>query len=162
MRYVVIKMQSLQYWSRSLAWNLRARATLRRCWCFCFTILFCWGVSTQLVWWMISLAWKKIFHVEFPPLSLRRILILWLNWFSTKLAKDSMLRLVSALVGRRYNHVQRVKQSAKVKKYLKPSYEGIKHSPYKKKGVMHDDCYKKKVIDEILLRDKCSKVFFYW
>jgi hypothetical protein len=47
-----------------------------------------------------------------------------------------------------------------VKKYLKPSYEGIKHSPYKKKGVMHDDCYKKKVIDEILLRDKCSKVFF--
>ena len=53
-----------------------------------------------------------------------------------------MLRLVSALVGRRYNHVQRVKQSAKVKKYLKPSYESIKHSPYKNKGVMHDDCYK--------------------
>ena len=44
---------------------------------------------------------KEIFHVEFPSLSLRRILILQLNWFSTKLANDSMLHLVSALVGRR-------------------------------------------------------------
>jgi hypothetical protein len=49
-----------------------------------------------------SFGMKEIFHVEFPPpLSLRRILILQLNWFSTKLANDSMLRLVSALVGRR-------------------------------------------------------------
>jgi len=48
-----------------------------------------------------SFGMKEIFHVEFPSLSLRRILILQLNWFSTKLAKDSMLRLVSALVGRR-------------------------------------------------------------
>jgi len=48
-----------------------------------------------------SFGMKEIFHVEFPPLSLRRILILQLNWFSTKLANDSMLRLVLALVGRR-------------------------------------------------------------
>jgi len=40
-----------------------------------------------------------------------------------------MLCLVLALVERRYNHVQWVKQSAKVKKYLKSSYEGIKHGP---------------------------------
>jgi hypothetical protein len=44
---------------------------------------------------------KEIFHVKFPSLSLRRILVLQLNWFSTKLTKDSILRLVSALVGRR-------------------------------------------------------------
>jgi len=45
-----------------------------------------------------SFSMKEIFHVEFPPLSLHRILILQLNWFSTKLANDSMLRLMSALV----------------------------------------------------------------
>ena len=51
-----------------------------------------------------------------------------------------MLRLVLALVGRRYSHVLRVKQLTKVRKYLKPSYEGMEHGPQRLQCTISKDC----------------------
>ena len=47
MRYVAVRIQSLQYSNGMLDWNKSAHATLRRCGCFRSTTKFCRGVSTH-------------------------------------------------------------------------------------------------------------------
>jgi hypothetical protein len=58
MRWVAVETQSPQKQKGRWAWNLKARATFRRCWCFLSTTEFCWGVSTQLSWCKVP-CWEK-------------------------------------------------------------------------------------------------------
>lgn len=92
--YAIVRTHSFQYLKGRLAWNLRALAIFKRCWCFHSTMAFCCEVSMQLVWWIMPFLLKNSFISNSTPLSLLRVLIWTLNWVLTRLQKYSMQRRV--------------------------------------------------------------------
>jgi len=106
-------------------WKSKAQLTLSKCWCFLSTILFCCGVSTQYVSWIMPLLLKKsVIRNSFALSDLIRFNFK-VNWVSIYWTKPGKIVLTSDLCFKRCIHVKRDKSSTTVKRYLKPSREEI-------------------------------------
>jgi len=103
-------------------WKSKAWLTLSKCWCFLSTILFCCGVSTQDVSWIMPLLLKKSVNRNSFALSYLIRFNLKLNWVSINWTKAGKTVFTSDLCFKRCIHVKHEKLSTTVKKYVKIEY----------------------------------------
>lgn len=110
-------------------WNNKARVTFKRCWCFLSTMSFCWGVSTHVVGWMMSVSLKNWCIINSAPLSNLTILNLVSNCLSTWLMNALKSVCVSTFEFKGKTHTYLVWSSTIVRKYLWPCIEGMAQGP---------------------------------
>lgn len=88
-----------------------------------------WGVSTQVVWWIIPMAWKKWLMINLAPLSEQIALAFVSNFLSTDLTKPCKRDWVSALEDIGKTQTNLVWSSTIVRKYLWPCIEVVEQGP---------------------------------
>lgn len=73
-KYAATRMHSPQKVRGTCAWNLKARATSKRCQCFRSTTPFCWAMATQLLSWRMHYG-RKVYASRY----IKNSLPLWEN-----------------------------------------------------------------------------------
>lgn len=74
-KWAAVRIDCPQKVTRRRAWKRQALATLRMWRCFLSTRPFCWGVSTEEVWWFIPSCRRYGFKtINYVPLSVQKVL----------------------------------------------------------------------------------------